>query len=146
MYARSGYIKVFSYKRSHWRNVIPHFISEVCTDFSHNRRIHSVKRTAKGCVFKHHRFKRNITCSLSDTKQRAVYRTAAIKPCSGRIGNRFIKIVMSVPFKHFARYSGIMLQAIHDTRNTSWQRCTCIRHTVSHGVTCPYLNRNAYFF
>ena len=145
MNASLGHIEVFAHKWCHRWNVIAHFLPEVFPDFRDHRRIHAVQRTLQGSIFKYHGFQRNISCSLPDAQQGAVYGAGAVQPCSGCIGNGLVEIIVSVPFQHFARNTGIVLQTVNNTGYASRQAGFRIRYAVAHGVAGTDFDRNPNF-
>ena len=112
-------------------------------ELSDGCRIHTVECSLELCVFEYHRLSRNVAGPLSYSEDRAVDRAAAVKPCSCCIDNSLIEVIVSVPFKHLARYACILLETVDYTCNRPRHCNARIRNTESHRITEPYLGRHS---
>ena len=140
------HIEVFSNKRCPRRYYISYLIFKISGYFCNRCRIHSIKGTSESGIFEHHCLKRNVSRSLAYSKERTVDGAAAVKPGCRSIRNCVIKVIVTVPFKHFTRNTGIVLKTVNYSRHTSRKCRTTVWNAISHGVTSSDFNRNLRFF
>ena len=105
-------------------------------------RIHAVESAAQLGILKYHGFQRRITGTHSDSKQRTVDTTCSVQPCSGRIVDCFVKIIVSMPLNLGRRNSGMCCQTVNDSRHTSRNYGTREVYPISHRIAGTYLDRN----
>ena len=141
--AGARHVEIPADERRHRRNVVVQLLPVVFADLGDHRRVHAVHRSAQRSVLHDHRFERHVSGALPDAEQRAVDRARAVEPCRGRVGDRLIKIVVAVPFEHFARHVRIMLQTVDDARHAARQRDFGIRHAVAHRIAGANPHRDA---
>ena len=137
---RAGNIEVSSGKRSSGRNFISDLVLEVTGDLGNCGQIHTVGSSAERSILNSHSFNRTVTCTLTDTKHRAVDGSATVKPSSGSIGNDLIEVVVTVPLQETGGKSRIMRKTVDNTRNASGKRRAGIAYAKSHSITSTKLN------
>ena len=104
------------------RNIVVDLPLEIIGDLGDRGKIHAVHRAAEGRIFHRHRLKRAIPRALADAEEGTVDGGSAVQPCCGRIGDRFIKVVMAVPLEQFVRNARVVMETVHDALNASGQR------------------------
>ena len=139
----SCHIKILSHKRRSLRDMITNLFFVILCKLCDNGGIHTAQVSAKLCIFKYHGLQWCISGTLSDAKQRCVDTAGTVQPCSGRIADSLIKIVMSVPLDELRRNSGVHHDTINNTRYGTRNHGTRIVYTISHGIAAAYLDRDA---
>ena len=108
--------------------------------------VHAVEGTAKLCIFKHHCLQRSISGTFSDTEQRTVDSARTVEPCRCGIADSLVKIVVTMPFDHFRRNTGMDHQTVNDTLYGTRDHSTGIIDTITHGIATADFDRDLIFF
>ena len=118
------------------------FFFIILRKFCDDRGVHAIQRSTQLRILKYHCLKRCISGTLTDSKQCAVDAGRAIQPCSRRVVDCLIEIIVSVEFDQFARHTGMCGKSVNDARDTSRYHGTWEIHAISHRVTDTHLDRD----
>ena len=142
MDARAGGVERPADERGVGRYDVAEFRFEIAGDVGNGGKVHAVVRAAQGGVFDRHRFERAVARTLADAEQGTVDRARAVQPRRGGVGDDFIKIVVAVPFQHFAGHFRMVVQSVYDALHAAGKGCTRIIHAEAHRVAHADLDRD----